>query len=51
MRILRPALATIDWPALAIALLAGVILLELQWGVLRTLGAAVLLSIAWRLVA
>jgi chromate transporter len=47
----RPDLATVDAPALVIALVAAVAIFGLKWGVLRTLGVAVVLSVGWTLVA
>ena len=46
-----PIIRAIDWPALAIAALSALLIFRLHWGVLRVLGVAVALSVAWFLVA
>ena len=51
VRLLTPVWASFDWAAAVIAVVAGVVLLKLHWGVLRTLGVAVALSIGWTLFA
>ena len=46
-----PQLASIDWAAVVIALMAAFAIFRLHWGVLRTLGLAVALSVGWFLMS
>jgi len=46
-RLLIPHWPSFDWAAATIAIVAGVTLFKLHWGVLRTLAVAVALSIGW----
>ena len=49
-RLIVPVWATLDWPALTIAAVSAVLVFRFHWGVLRTLGIAVALSVLWHLV-
>ena len=44
--LLSPNVASLDWRAAILAILAGLALLWLRWGLMRTLGLAALLGIA-----